>query len=295
MKIVAGCSSVNLTQAVCKILDVEAVIPAYTRFSDGEVSVTLTEPLTDETCILIQSLSDPVNDNVVALLLTIDALKQSGADKIIVCTPYLAYTRQEHTLLLIASLMHAAGAHECITIDPHSRVENTAILLESLSTTQLFADHIKASHSLDNLVIVAPDQGGIERCEHVRNALKLKSDLICIDKIRVDGLCTVQAIHGNVRGKRCVIIDDIIDTGTTLCSAAEMLMIRGAAEVFAYCTHGVPSGEALKRIQESPIKRLLITDTITPKQETLNMSKIERIGITGLLIQCIQSQGLIYE
>lgn len=295
MRIIAGYSSINLTHAVCNSLNLEPIIPIYKRFFDGEISVTLAEPLSDETCLLIHSLSDPVNDNVMALLLTISALKQAGARKIITCLPYLAYTRQDHTVSIITSLLHAAGAHHCITIDPHTHAENAAIPIDVLSTTGLFADHIKASHSLDNLVVVAPDQGGIERCKQLHNALGLVPDLICIDKIRIDGVCTAHAIHGDVRGKRCIIVDDIIDTGTTLCSAAEALVQRGATEVFAYCTHGVLSGEALNRVQQSAIKKLIITDTIEHQVKCIDMPKIEMISITGLLIQYIQSQGLIYE
>lgn len=283
MKIIAGCSSVNLTHAVCKMLNTKPALPTYKRFSDGEISVDIAQKnIQDDACLLIHSLSEPVNDTIIALLLTIDALKQSGAKKIIVCLPYLAYTRQT-AASLITSLMHAAGAHKCITIDPHAPVENASIPIDALSTAQLFADHIKATHNLQNLVIVAPDQGGVERCKHVRDALELTSSLARIDKIRVDGVCTVQAIHGDVRGKHCIIIDDIIDTGTTLCGAAEALMKHGAAEVFAYCTHGVLSGTALDRVQQSVIKKLVITDTIEPQLGTLKTSKIEVINIVDLL------------
>ncbi len=281
MKIIAGYSSINLTHAVCNSLNLEPIIPIYKRFFDGEISVTLAEPMRDEACLLIHSLSEPVNDNIITLLLTINTLKRSGADKIVVCIPYLAYTRQEHTVSLVISLMHAAGAHHCITIAPHSHIENAVIPINVLSTTQLFANHIKASHKLNNLIIVSPDQGGIERCRQVHSALGLASELIVIDKIRTNGACVAQTIHGDVRGKRCLIIDDIIDTGTTLCSAAEALIEHGATEVFAYCTHGLLSGEALTLLQQSPIKKLVITDTIAPKEDTLNAPKIEMISVAG--------------
>ncbi|MDP5370370.1 MAG: ribose-phosphate diphosphokinase, partial [Pseudomonadota bacterium] len=262
MKIIAGYSSVNLTHAVCKMLDTKPVLPTYKRFSDGEISVDIAQKdIQDDACLLIHSLSEPVNETIIALLLTINALKQSGAKKIVVCLPYLAYTRQT-AASLITSLIDAAGAHKCITIDPHTTIRNAIIPIDALSTAQLFADHIKATHNLQNLVIVAPDQGGVERCKHVRDALELTSSLACIDKIRVDGLCTVQAVHGDVLGKRCVIVDDIIDTGTTLCNAAEALIQNGALEVFAYCTHGVLSGGALDRVKQSPIMNLVITNTI---------------------------------
>ena len=285
MKIVAGCSSADLTHTVCKILNLEPIVPAYKRFSDGEISVTLTEPLVDETCLLIHSLSDPVNKNVMTLLLTINALKRAGSRKIIVYLPYLAYTRQDNTVSLIISLMHAAGAYHCITIDPHTHAENAAIPVDVLSTTGLFADHIKVSHSLDNLVIVAPDQGGIERCRQVHSALGLMSDLVIIDKVRTNGTCIAQTIHGDVRGKHCIIVDDIIDTGMTLCSAAEALIQQGALDVFAYCVHGVLSGNALDRVQHSPIKKLVIMDTISPRQDTLNVDKIEIVSVANLLAE----------
>lgn len=287
MKIIAGCSSVNLAHTVCERLNTEPVIPVYKRFSDNEISVSLTEHLQHETCLLVHSLSDPVNTNAMALLLTINALKQADAGKIIVCLPYLAYTRQDHTASLIISLMRTAGAHHCITIDPHSPVENAAIPVDALSATQLFADHIKASHSPDNLVIVAPDQGGIERCRKVHNALELTSELVIIDKVRTNGACIAKVIHGAVHDKRCIIVDDIIDTGVTLCSTVQALIQHGATEVFAYCTHGVLSGDALDHIQQSPLKKLVITDTITPKPETVAYPKIEVISVAGLLPQLI--------
>lgn len=284
MKIIAGCSSINLTQAICKILDTEPITPAYGRFSDGEISIDISpDDIQGDTCFLIHSLSEPANDNTIALLLTIGALKRGGAEKIIICLPYSAYTRQAHTLSLITSLMHAAGAHQCITIDPHSHVEDVSIPIDVLSTTQLFADHIKATHNLDNIVIVTPDQGGIERCIKIHEKLGLQSDLVIIDKIRTNGICSVQAIHGDVRGKRCIIMDDIIDTGTTLCCAAEALIQHGAIDVFAYCTHAVLSGNALVRVQQSVIKKLVITDTIAPRTETLNAPKLEIISMADLL------------
>lgn len=288
MKIIAGYSSVNLTHAVCKMLDTKPVLPTYKRFSDGEISVDIAQKdIQDDACLLIHSLSEPVNDTMIALLLTIDALKQSGAKKIVGCLPYLAYTRQT-AASLITSLMHAAGAQKCITIDPHITIRNAIIPIDALSTAQLFADHIKATHNLQNLVIVAPDQGGVERCKHVRDALELTSSLACIDKIRLDGLCTVQAVHGDVLGKRCVIVDDIIDTGTTLYGAAEALMKHGAAEVFAYCTHGVLSETALDRVQQSVIKKLVITDSITQLQNALKSRKIETISVTHLIAQQVK-------
>ncbi len=288
MKIIAGYSSVNLTHAVCKMLDTKPVLPTYKRFSDGEISVDIAQTdIQDDACLLIHSLSEPVNDTIIALLLTIDALKQSGAKKIVVCLPYLAYTRQT-AASLITSLMHAAGAHKCITIDPHTTIRNAIIPIDALSTTQLFADHIKATHNLHNLAIVAPDQGGVERCKHVRDALELTSDLIHVDKIRVNDLCTVQAVHGDVRGKHCIIIDDIIDTGTTLCSAADALIKHGALDVFAYCTHGVLSTCALDRVQQSVIKKLVITDTIAQLQNALKSPKLETISVTHLIAQQVK-------
>ena len=286
MKIIACCSSIDLTHAVCRILGTEPIFPTHKRFSDGEISVDISsDDIQDDKCLLIHSLSDPVNDNMVTLLLTIDALKRGGANKIIVCLPYLAYTRQTHATSLIASLMHSAGVHQGITVDPHSHIENTAIPIDVLSTTQLFADHIKATYNLCDFVIVMPDQGSIERCKHVHGVLGLRSDLIRIDKVRADAVCTVQAIHGDVRGKRCIIVDDIINTGTTLCSAADALIKHGAAEVFAYCTHGVLSGDALVLVQKSLIKKLVITDTIEPQVKCVNMPKIKVISVAGLLAE----------
>jgi ribose-phosphate pyrophosphokinase len=234
-----------------------------------------------------------VNDNVMLLLLTLDALKRNHAGKIIVCLPYLAYTRQEkptqHTSYapeLLMTLIHAAGAHQCITIDPHSNnVNHMQMPLNSVSTIQLFTDHITATHRLDEVVIVAPDQGAIERCTVIHNKLGLNSDLVRIDKIRTKDMCIVQEIHGNVRGKTCLIMDDIVDTGTTLCAAAAALTEQGATKVFAYCTHGVLSGGALDRIQKAPIEKLIITDTIAPKIETLCTSNIDVISVAAILAE----------
>lgn len=289
MKIIAGYSNIDFTHAVCKILDIEPIIPAYKRFSDGEIAVDISSnDIQGDTCLFIHSLSEPVNDNTMALLLMIDALKRNGADKIIVCFPYLAYTRQKHAASLITSMIHAAGAHYCITIDPHSPIENTSIFIDVLTTTQLFADHIKAIHGLDNLVIVAPDQGGVERCTQVHDALGLKSELIRIDKIRANGVCSIQHIYGQVRGKRCIIIGDIIDTCATLCGAAEALTKHGATEVIAYCTHGILSSDAINHIQQSPITKLVVTNTIAPHSVILNVPKIEVLSLEKMLAEHIQ-------
>jgi len=290
MEIIAGSSSITLTHAVCRMLNIEPLTALCRRFSDGEILMTISEKLNGDACLLIHSLSEPVNDNVMMCLLTISALKRSGAGKITVCLPYLAYTRQDGAASLIPVLMQAAGAYQCIIIEPHLPVVNSMIPITVLTATQLFLDHINATHGVDNLVIVAPDRGGVERCMHVHEKLGLKTDLVYIDKIRQDSICSVQIIHGDVHGKRCIIVDDIIDTGATLCSAARALAGQGAAAVYAYCTHGVLSGSALDRVQDSWIEKLVITDTISPRQDVLNAAKIEVISITGLLVK--HSRGI---
>lgn len=284
MRIIASASCAETADTLSKALGVVPIRPTYTFFPDGEISVDISpESIKNSDCLLVHALTKPINNSIMMLLLEINALKRSRAGKIALYLPYLAYARQTHTQPLIASLIHAAGADACITIDPHTQLNNTAIPFETLSTCQLFADHIKATHPLDDLVIVAPDQGAIERCTQLHHTLSLTSEIAYIDKTRINGSCASHTLHGTVNGKRCIIIDDIIDTGTTLCNASNILIKHGAAGVFAYCTHGVLSEGALDRVQKSVIQKLVITNTIQQHPNTIASPRIEIICTAHLL------------
>lgn len=284
MRVIASSSCIETAAAIGKTLNVELIKPNYTFFPDGEISVDISpKDINNHDCLLVHSLAKSINKSILMLLLEINALQHCGAKKITVFLPYLAYARQTHTQPLIAALMQTAGAHACITIDPHTYDKSASIPIKALYPTQLFADHIKATQQLDNLIIVAPDQGAIERCKYLHSTLGLTSDPVHIDKIRINGSCTPHTLHGAVKGKNCILVDDIIDTGETLCGAATILIQHGAADVMAYCTHGVLSEGALERVHESAIKRLVITNTINQQLDTKTDSKIEIICADHLL------------
>jgi ribose-phosphate pyrophosphokinase len=284
MNIFAGYKSLNLTKYVCHILNRDHVNVDTNLFADGEISVALSDQhvLDGKPCVLVHAIAPPINESIMALLFSLDALKRRQANPVVACVPYLAYARRDADLIL--NLISAAGAHRCVTIDPHNIVFNDSLLrVDVLSTAQLFAEHISVHYALDDFVIVSPDKGGVERCRDIVEQLAIPSKLVVIDKLRTGNLCTVQAIHGDVRGKRCIIIDDIIDTGATLFSAASALMDQGALDVFTYCTHGVFSDGCLDRLEQSSIKKLIVTDTITLSNDILKSPKVEVISVAPLL------------
>ncbi|MDP3371337.1 MAG: ribose-phosphate diphosphokinase [Candidatus Paracaedibacteraceae bacterium] len=251
-------------------------------FSDGETDIMVSEDLTfnpTQDAALVYFVQKPINEYITNLLQTITFL-QKYHQQITVCLPYLPYMRSKSQFLL--HTLSRIGVTRCITIDAHADCSLSTLTLKNISVAEIFAKHIKENHILNKIAIVAPDKGAIKRCEAIRALLEISSPIIYIDKVRMASIPHIEAIHGDVKDKSCILIDDIIDTGKTLCNAAVALIKEGATNTFAYCTHGVLSKDAIDRVQLAPIKKLIITDTIhqAEKIETLSISTL----ITSALI-----------
>ncbi len=282
-KIIAGSTSKKLAQQLSANLNITQVEAFIERFEDEELRVQLANGVHDEDVIIVQSTSKPANDHLMELLLLVDAAKRSGARRVIALVPYFGYSRQDRpsyafgpiSARLVATLIEAAGVDELITIDLHSQQteEFFKIGLQNIETTSLFADFLKAKQKL---MIVSPDIGGTIRARKLSSVIG--AEFVVINKIRKShNTCQMAEISGDVLGQHCVLIDDIVDTGGTLCKAAEFLMQRGALSVEAIVTHAVLSGQAVMNIEASAIKRMTVTETIeqqytSPKFNVLDIS-----------------------
>src|SRR6201986_1937387 len=274
MKLLAGNSNRTLAQAVSTHLDVPLTRAQVKRFPDNEIWVTIDENVRGEDVFVLQSTSYPANDNLMELLICVDALKRASAKRITAVLPYFGYARQDRktggrtpiSAKLVANLITRAGADRVLTMDLHSgQIQGFFdIPTDNLHAAPLMAQDIKNNYSkASELLIVSPDVGGVVRALAV--ASRLNADLAIVDKRRSGpGKSEVANIIGDVSGRRLIIFDDIVDSAGTLCSAAQSLMDAGAAEVSAYITHGVLSGAATERVKASVLKELVITDSIEP-------------------------------
>ena len=260
MKILTGNSNKHLSKKISKYLKNKLVNSSIKKFSDGEIYIEINENIRGNSIFLIQSSSAPANDNLMELLLCIDALKRSSAKNITAVIPYFGYARQDRKVVprtsisakLVSNLITKAGADRVVTVDLHAgQIQGFFdIPVDNLFSTPIFARHIKRKIKSKNLICVAPDVGGVERTRALGR--KLDVGLAIIDKRRPSpGKSQVMNVVGNVKGKTCIITDDIIDSGGTIVNAAQALINRGAKEVHVYITHGVLSGEAIKRISNS--------------------------------------------
>ena len=267
------------------------------KFADSEIYVEINENIRGNSIFIIQSVSSPANDHLMELLLCIDALKRSSAKNITAVIPYFGYARQDRKVVprtsisakLVSNLITKAGADRIVTVDLHAgQIQGFFdIPVDNLFATPIFARHIKKRIKNKNLICVAPDVGGVERTRAL--ARKLDVGLSIIDKRRpTPGKSQVMNVVGNVTGKTCLIVDDIIDSGGTIVNAADALIKRGAKEVHVYVTHGVLSGEAVKKIKKSKIKNLVITDTINNIDRLKNATNIEVLTMSNLLAEAIK-------
>ena len=297
MKILTGNSNKKLSEKISKQLKTKLVNNNIKKFSDSEVYVEINENIRGNSIFIIQSISSPANDNLMELLLCIDALKRSSAKNITAVIPYFGYARQDRKVVprtsisakLVSNLITKAGADRVVTVDLHAgQIQGFFdIPVDNLFATPIFARHIKKRIKNKNLICVAPDVGGVERTRAL--ARKLDIGLSIIDKRRpTPGKSQVMNVVGNVSGKTCIIVDDIIDSGGTIVNAADALIKRGAKEVHVYITHGVLSGEAVKKIKKSKIKKLVITDTINNSDKLKNSTNIEVLSISNLLAEAIK-------
>ena len=297
MKLLTGNSNKSLSQKISKFLKTKLVHSSIKKFSDGEIYIEINENIRGNSIFLIQSVSSPANDNLMELLLCIDALKRSSAKNITAVIPYFGYARQDRKVAprtsisakLVSNLITKAGADRVVTVDLHAgQIQGFFdIPVDNLFATPIFSRHIKKNIKGKNLICVSPDVGGVERVRAL--ARKLDLGIAIIDKRRpAPGKSQVMNVVGNVNNKTCIIVDDIIDSGGTIVNAAQALLDRGAKEVHVYITHGVLSGEATEKIKKSKIKNLVITDTIDNSSKLKKAKNIEVLSICNLLGEAIK-------
>ncbi|MEC7136896.1 MAG: ribose-phosphate pyrophosphokinase [Pseudomonadota bacterium] len=297
MKILSGTSNLKLSKDIAKNLKLKLINTNIRRFSDGEIYIEINENIRGNSVFVIQSTSNPANDNLMELLLVVDALKRSSAKTITAVIPYFGYARQDRKVAprtsisakVVANLITNAGATRVVTVDLHAgQIQGFFDMpVDNLYTAPLFSKYIKKNLKGKNLICVSPDVGGVARTRDLAN--RIKADLAIIDKRRpAPGKSEVMNILGDVKGKTCIIVDDIIDSGGTIINAVDALKKNGAIDVYVFITHGVLSGEAAKNIQKSKIKKLIITDSIDNSKKTKNNSKIEVLSISSLMSEAIK-------
>ncbi|MDA9743860.1 ribose-phosphate pyrophosphokinase [Candidatus Pelagibacter sp.] len=297
MKILTGNSNKHLSQKISKFLKNRLVNSNIRKFADGEIYIEINENIRGNSIFLIQSVSSPANDNLMELLLSIDALKRSSAKNITAVIPYFGYARQDRKVVprtsisakLVSNLIAKAGADRVVTVDLHSgQIQGFFdIPVDNLFATPIFARHIKKKLKKNNIICVAPDVGGTARARALGKLLNV--DLAIVDKRRpAPGKSEVMNVIGNVKNKTCILVDDIIDSGGTIVNAASELKKRGAKDVHVYVTHGVLSGNAVEKIKKSSIKNLVVTDTIDNSIKVKKAKNIEVLTISNLVGEAIK-------
>ena len=297
MKLLTGNSNKVLSKNIAKYLKTKLVNSSIRKFADGEIYTEINENIRGNSIFLVQSISSPANDNLMELLLCIDALKRSSAKNITAVIPYFGYARQDRKVVprtsisakLVSNLITKAGADRIVTVDLHAgQIQGFFdIPVDNLFSTPIFARHARKKIKSKKIICVAPDVGGTERARALGKLLNV--GLAIVDKRRPKpGQSQVMNVIGDVKNQTCIIVDDIIDSGGTIVNAAKALKARGAKEVYVYITHGVLSGDAVKKIKNSVIKNLVITDTIDNVQKTKNVKNIEVLPISGLMGEAIK-------
>ena len=292
MKIIAGNSNRPLSEAIAAYLDTPLTQADVRRFADMEVFVEINENVRGEDVFVVQSTSYPANDNVMELLVTLDALRRGSARRVTAVIPYYGYARQDRksgprtpiSAKLLANLITKAGADRVLTIDLHAaQIQGFFdIPTDNLYAAPVFTADIQKKYQNGHLMIVSPDVGGVVRARAL--ARRLDVDLAIIDKRRPRaGVSEVMNIIGDVSNRHCVMVDDIVDSGGTLCNAAKALVDAGALSVDAYVTHGVLSGGAVSRIASSPLTSLVTTDSIQATEAMRVARNIRQLSIAPLL------------
>jgi ribose-phosphate pyrophosphokinase len=296
MKLLAGNSNRPLCEAIGQHLRVPFTKAVVRRFADMEVFVEIQENVRGEDIFVIQSTSFPANDNLMELLIMVDALKRSSARRITAVIPYFGYARQDRktaartpiSAKLVANLVTEAGASRVLTVDLHAgQIQGFFdIPTDNLYAMPVMVKDIKDYLDGEHLIVVSPDVGGVVRARAL--AKRLNTDLAIVDKRRERaGESEVMNIIGDVSKRTCLLVDDIVDSGGTICNAAEALLNKGAKAVYAYATHGVLSGGAVARIRDSKLKSLVVTDSIAATEEIRKAPNIRRISIAPLLGEAI--------
>ena len=294
LKIISGSANTALSQNICNILAEPLCEAKVGRFADGEIDVQIMENVRGDDCYVIQPTCPPVNENVMELLITLDALRRASAGRITAVVPYYGYARADRkpaprvaiTAKLVANLITSAGADRVIAIDLHAaQIQGFFdIPMDHLYARPVVLEHIKG-RDLPNLVVVSPDVGSVERARSF--AKRLNAGLVIIDKRRPrPNEAMVYNIIGSVEGMTCFIFDDLVDTAGTITQVANTLKERGAAKILAACTHGVLSKDAFEKINASPIEELILTDTIAVNAS--KSAKIKVISVAPLLAEAIK-------
>ena len=297
MKIIACNSNKVLAEAITSYIGVKLADAVIRKFSDGEIFVKINENIRGEDIFIIQSTSPPVNDNLMELLITIDAARRASAKRITAVIPYFGYARQDRkdegrtaiSAKLIANLITSAGVNRVLTTDLHAgQIQGFFdIPLDNLFSVNELIKDMKEKTIGKNLAIVSPDVGGVVRARAF--AKRINASLVIIDKRReVAGESEVMNIIGEVKNKTCILLDDIVDSGGTLCSASKALKDNGAKEIYSYIVHGVLSGNSLEKIENSEIKELVLTDSIEVSKEIINSKNIRHISIAPLMGEAIK-------
>jgi ribose-phosphate pyrophosphokinase len=298
MKLIAGNSNRKLAEAIGDHLDSPLTRAQVRRFADNEVFVVIDENVRGEDVFVIQSTSYPANDNLMELLICIDALTRASAKRITAVIPYFGYARQDRKMggrtpisaKLVANLITRAGADRVLTMDLHSgQIQGFFdIPTDNLLSTPVLAQDIRENYAKSrDLMIVSPDVGGVVRARAL--ASRLQADLAIVDKRRSGpGVSEVMNIIGDVKGRRCILFDDIIDGGGTICNAAKALMAEGAQEVSAYVSHGVLSGGAAERVEASALKELVVTDSIDGPEPIRKSPKVRYVSVASLIGEAIR-------
>ncbi len=296
MKLFGGRSNPDLTIEVCKYLGIESGKILLKNFSDGEIQVEIQENIRGDEIFVLQSTCPPVNENLMELLIIMDALKRASAKGITAVIPYFGYARQDRKVKprvpisakLVADLITVAGANRVVSMDLHAgQIQGYFnIPVDNIYAAPVLLKYIKNNFH-DNLVIVSPDAGGVERARAF--AKRLNASLAIIDKRReVANVSEVMNVIGDVRGKTTIILDDMVDTAGTLTQAAQALIERGAKRVYGCCTHPVLSGPAIERIEASPMEKLVVTNTIPLNENAKTCNKIKVLSIAELLGETIK-------
>ena len=298
MKLLSGNSNLPLVQAIAQYLEMPITQASVRRFADEEIFVEINENVRGEDVFVVQSTSYPANDNLMELLICIDALRRASAKRITAVVPYFGYARQDRkpgprtpiSAKLVANLITVAGASRVLTMDLHAgQIQGFFdIPTDNLFGSPVIAADIRARFSTDKLTMVSPDVGGVVRARSLAKRLN-NSPLAIVDKRRERaGESEVMNIIGDVDGRTCILIDDIVDSAGTLCNAAAALRQQGATDVFAYCTHGVLSGGAAARVAASELKELVVTDSIWSGEADVKGGKIRRLTVAPLLAEAIR-------
>ncbi|MGD9799855.1 MAG: ribose-phosphate pyrophosphokinase [Parvularculaceae bacterium] len=301
MKLISGNSNRRLSENIAARLATPLADADIRTFKDGEVFVEIGENVRGEDVFVIQSTSHPANNNLMELLITVDALTRASASRITAVIPYFGYARQDRkagprtpiSAKLVANLITTAGADRVLTVDLHAgQIQGFFdIPTDNLYAVKVFEEKIRAVHKgvTDDITIVSPDVGGVVRARSLSKRLDNRP-LAIVDKRREQaGVSEVMHIIGDVKDRHCILFDDIVDSGGTLCNAADAIMEKGAKSVSAYVTHGVLSGEAYKRIENAKaLTRLVVSDSIMATPEIDAAKKIESVEIGGLLAEAIR-------